>query len=48
MGDNSYNQDDESHNDFSFDLDDYKHKNGVVIDFFCTDMIGHPRSMFLN
>ena len=30
------------------DLDDHKHKNGVATDLFCTGVIGHPGSMFLN
>ena len=36
------------HNDFSLDLDDHKNVNGVAIDLFCTDVIGHPRYMFSN
>ena len=36
------------HNGFSLDLDDYKNKNGVPIDLFCTGVIGHPEDMLLN
>ena len=35
------------HNDFPLDLDDHKN-NGVVIDLFCTGVIGHPVGMILN
>ena len=27
-----------------YDLDDYKNKNGVATDIFCTGVIGHPGS----
>ena len=30
------------------DLEDHKTYNGVATDLFCTGVIGHPRSMFLN
>ena len=36
------------HNGFPLDLDDHKNKNGVATDLFCTGVIGHPGSMFLN
>ena len=36
------------HNGFLLDLEDYKNKNGVATDLFCTGVIGHSESMFLN
>ena len=39
---------DTCHNGFPLELDDHKHKNGVAIDLFCTGVIGHPGSLFLN
>ena len=33
---------------FRYDLEDHKNKNEVPTDLFCTDVIGHPGSMFLN
>ena len=36
------------HNGFPLDLGDYKNKNGVATDLFCTGVIGHPGQMFLN
>ena len=30
------------------DLEDHKNKNGVATDLFCTGVIDHPGSMFLN
>ena len=36
------------HNGFPLDLDNHKNRNGVATDLFCTDVIGHPGSMFLH
>ena len=36
------------HNGFSLDLDNHKKLNEVATDLFCTGVIGHPGSMFLN